>query len=473
MIRKRNNGALRAIAAMQKCQGNSEAEEILNRLSMGRKSFETLLEKVLGSVMQISSLDLALEEKSGELTQIGDTLFQVVDKVRSTTEISAESTEEVVNAHEKLTAVIMDVTADSQSIMQELQKSEEFLKEVESVSDETIQNSQKMQKDMEELLTVIDSMNEVINGINVISGQTNLLALNASIEAARAGEAGKGFAVVADEIRQLADQTKELTAHMDHFVGRIHTASEMSASSVGTTVEALNKINVNLYEVSKRNSKNSEDAKGIAEAITGAAAFSQEMLSSTGNMNQSIRELREDCVEMTESAKQIQTASEQMAELIKPIGEVEKQLDDSVKVMGKMSQDVFYRLDNEIFINSVQGAVLAHQKWLVTLQAIKDQGEKLPLQTDQHKCGFGHFYYSISPNQPDILQIWDQLEEKHATFHRYGREVIQFMETGKVSEAEQTFKSAEKLSGELIRDFETVIALAQQCTKKGVSVFEV
>lgn len=63
---------------------------------------------------------------------------------------------------------------------------------------------------MEELLTVIESMNEVINGINVISGQTNLLALNASIEAARAGEAGKGFAVVADEIRQLADQTKEL-----------------------------------------------------------------------------------------------------------------------------------------------------------------------------------------------------------------------------------------------------------------------
>ena len=47
--------------------------------------------------------------------------------------------------------------------------------------------------DMNELLSVVGRMNEVIEGINSISSQTNLLALNASIEAARAGEAGKDF----------------------------------------------------------------------------------------------------------------------------------------------------------------------------------------------------------------------------------------------------------------------------------------
>ena len=78
---------------------------------------------------------------------------------------------------------------------------------------------------MNQLSKIISQMNNVIEGINAISSQTNLLALNASIEAARAGEAGKGFAVVADEIRELADETKKLTASMGRFVADIHSAS--------------------------------------------------------------------------------------------------------------------------------------------------------------------------------------------------------------------------------------------------------
>ena len=73
--------------------------------------------------------------------------------------------------------------------------------------------------------------------------------MDASIEAARAGEAGRGFAVVAEEIRELATETKSLTARMGAFVNEIQTASQKSSGSVDTTVKELEHINENIPDV--------------------------------------------------------------------------------------------------------------------------------------------------------------------------------------------------------------------------------
>ncbi len=55
----------------------------------------------------------------------------------------------------------------------------------------------------------VQQINQATEFITSIAEETNLLSLNASIEAARAGEHGRGFAVVAGQIQKLAEQSNQ------------------------------------------------------------------------------------------------------------------------------------------------------------------------------------------------------------------------------------------------------------------------
>lgn len=471
-MRKSKHEEVLQLLAEMKPVTDRQALDIQKRLQTGQKGLEQILGQILNAEMQMSAMDLALEDNAEKLDDVSAELYDVTQKVQSASEITSRSSTEMVDAHENLSKMIQEVTERSGEIHQELEKSNTFLKEVISLSRKTIQSSNEMKTDMTDLLKIIDSMNEVIEGINAISGQTNLLALNASIEAARAGEAGKGFAVVADEIRQLADETKGLTAHMDEFVEKIHTASRQSAASVTGTVDSLEKMNEDLSQVMNFNSSNSNTVKSIADFITNIAASSQEMFSSSVNVENMVHQLKEDCRILSDSAQLLQDTSSQMHATIEPIKEMESGLDDSLKIMGEMTKDTFYMLDNEIFIHSVQGAILAHKKWLVTLESIKKNKIILPLQTNERKCGFGHFYYSITPVNPEVLSVWEGIEEKHKRFHGYGKELVAQLQQGQAEEADRIYQQAEKLSVELINDFENVIALVEKCSETGKNVFQ-
>lgn len=471
MRKKKQDEVLHALSLMEPVQDN-QAQEIQLRILQGRKNLEKILGRVLNAELQISAVDLSLEANADKLNGVSEELYDVTGKLQSASEITSVSSTEMVNTHESLAQMLQKITESSKEIHGDLEKSDHFLGEVIDLSQKTIHNSNELKTDMTDLLTVISSMNEVIDGINAISGQTNLLALNASIEAARAGEAGKGFAVVADEIRQLADNTKELTAHMDEFVDKIHAASQQSANSVSVTVDALQKINDNLSQVMGFNKSNSNSIKMIAGDITNIAACSQEVFSSSTNVESMVHRLKDDCQILNRSSETLLETSKQIHDLITPIREMEAGLDESLKTIGSMTKDVFYMLDNEIFINSVQGAILAHKKWLATIESIKTSKVIKPLQTNEHKCGFGHFYYSIQPANEEILPIWEGIEGKHRDFHNYGKELIKQVQLGNAQEAENIYQQAQQLSVNLIGDFEQVIALAQKCNAKGINVFQ-
>lgn len=471
MRKRKHDEVMNALAAMRPVT-DAQAASMYQRLQEGKNNLGQIISQILNAEMQISALDLSLEDNAERLTKVSSDLGGITQKLREASESSAMSSKEMVNAHEGLSRMIQEVTASSGEIYQELEKSNNFLTDVLQLSNSAITSSNEMKTDMTDLLTVIDSMNEVIEGINNISAQTNLLALNASIEAARAGEAGKGFAVVADEIRQLADGTKELTAHMDKFVGKIHNASQQSAASVTTTVSSLEKINDNLQEVMTLNKNNSKSVKFISEYITNIASNNEELFATTTNVEHIMSQLKEDCSTLRDSSVTLQETSEQLHSNIGPIKEMEAGLDEALKVFGGMMTDSFYMLDNDIFINAVEGAVLAHKKWLATLEMIKNNNVIVPLQTNDHKCGFGHFYYSVQPGNQEILSVWKGIEGKHMEFHAYGKELIQLIKQGRSDDAENTYRKAEKLSVDLIGDFEKIISLAKSCGKNGINVFQ-
>lgn len=146
-------------------------------------------------------------------------------------------------------------------------------------------------------------------------------------------------------------------------------------------------------------------------------------------------------------------------------------MDNVAKVIGEMSRDAFYRMDNAVFDAYVQKAMEAHRAWLETLHTMVTEKNVLTLQFDDTKCGFGHFYYSMHPENPAIAPVWNALAEKHRRFHGYGKEVQQALFDENAEKAEEIYLEAEKCSNELQNDFAAILNISAGLSQNGQSVF--
>ncbi len=462
------------ISRMVPLEGNQEPEavQMQKRLERGRTEFNGLVQGVFASVMKISALDLSLHSCTKRLVGISGSVQDVAKRVVSAAQRTGDNMSEVVSAQQSFTENAIQISETASEMKEQMSAGGAELEQIVSESEDTIRNSNEMKQDMEQLMNVLNSMNEVIKGINSISAQTNMLALNASIEAARAGESGRGFAVVAQQIRSLADETKQLTASMDELVERIGSASRMSCESLEKTVVELGEMQENLGKVLDINRTNEQNLAVILENVTTIAASGEEIFSAVTDVQNQMSELGDDCAKLEEQADAMGNVSSDLQVSIQPVEEVEKELDGTAKRMGGMVNDVFYMLDNQVFLNTVQNAVGAHQKWLGTLEKMVEERRCSPLQLDDTKCAFGHFYYAMTPANRELSDIWSGLGDKHRRFHGYGRSVMEAIERGDYSAAEQKVQEARKLSGELINDFNRIIDITRRLDENRLSAFQ-
>lgn len=429
--------------------GEPELSSMYHRLLHNRDQFAEILEKNIKAVMQISSLDLTVQHETDKILEISHNVAKATEVIFGA---SGEHSElEGNNSLEQLTNTIIRVSEETEEVYQKIEKGQQELTSIRDLSAQAIEVSKEMRKDMDELLDVINNMNEVIAGIESISMQTNLLALNASIEAARAGKAGRGFAVVADEIRALAEQTQKLTGDMGEFVEGIRGASQKSAGSTTNTIEALGTMTGKIGNVWELNDENQRHVSKVSESVTSLAAVSEEISSTMAEME---NQLRNSTDFMREIGNELMKATE-------PVVEIEETLDSAVKQMGQMSGDSFFHMKNAEFCRYVQNAINAHRSWIKNLEKMVKERVIVPLQLDSTKCGFGHFYYSITPEIPGIREIWDGLAEKHQKFHGFGSDAINALFEEDYAKAEQVCRAAEEYSRELISDMEKMIRIAE------------
>ena len=102
-------------------------------------------------------------------------------------------------------------------------------------------------------------------------------------------------------------------------------------------------------------------------------------------------------------------------------------------------------------------AISSHHTWLSNLKKMVDERTIIPLQLDSSKCGFGHFYYAMTPDIPGVLPIWEGLEAKHRKFHTYGQSVINALNRADYMEASRIYVEAENYSRDLISDMENIL----------------
>lgn len=462
------------IARMIPVEGNKNPDvtQMQERLRNGRENFNHLVKSVFSSVMKISALDLVMRDCTDRMSEVNHILCTVSKELGETARTTEENMAEVVSVHESFNENIQQVAELAGEMSSKVCDSSNELNSIVVKSEETMNNSTEMKRDMEQLMSVLANMTEVINGINSISSQTNLLALNASIEAARAGDAGRGFAVVAEQIRNLADETQQLTAGMGGLVSRIEEASKTTYQSLDKTVEDIGEMRGNLFRVLDNNQKNERSIADIADSVTTIAASGQEIFSSVTTIQEQVSRITSECDNLNLQAEDISRISEDLKVGTQPVAVVEKELDDTAKQMGTMVHDLFYMVDNHSFITTVQNAILAHQNWLKTLENMVRSRQCVPLQTDDTKCAFGHFYYAMKPQNRAIVDIWGGLGEKHRMFHSLGKNVVAAIRQGDIAKAEKEYQRATEISEDLISEFNRIIEQAKKLDQNKIAVFE-
>lgn len=426
---------------------NPELQNIYQRLVRGRKQFAEIFDKNIKTVMQISSLDLTMQYQTEKIVDISRKIAKAAENIFGIEKNSDIGARQRNSRHEELTNTIINVSSQTTEVYQKIETSQNELTNIKELSDQTIGISMELQQDMDDLLKIINRMNEVISGIDSISLQTNLLALNASIEASRSGEAGRGFAVVAGEIRSLAEETQNLTGSMGSFVENIKVASQKSVKSASQTIQALESMTGMIKNVWELNNENQQHVSEVNESMSSIAAVSEEISSSMEEMENQLKD-------STDFMAQV---SVDLKKAIEPVVDIEHTLDETVKQMGSMAKDAFYHLENEEFSQYLKNAIGAHRTWLGTLKRMVDESMILPLQLDSSKCGFGHFYYAMTPDIPETKSLWEALGEKHKRFHQFGAQVIQALTDENYEKARLIYNEAEEYSKGLIADLELLL----------------
>jgi len=475
MRKGKDKKIIEAIACLKDTENIAGSPELVNihtRLLKGRASFEGIMTNTLTSAMNISNLDLQVSDRVEELSELSENLLGAAADLNHISGEVAAVTKQVATAHDCLAQSITEISGNTMDCLQAIESSEENVLNIERLSKDAEADSKKMQTDMSALLAVVEQMQAVIGSINAISGQTNLLALNASIEAARAGEAGKGFAVVADEIRQLADETRALTSNMSEFVTNIRTASQQSAESVETTVVSLNQINENITVIVEGNIENRKRLQDINESLTNIAATSEEISSSMNEVENQASQLDDKVSEVTKDVETLKEVSSGIGDVVKPMITIEECLKDTNRELGEMALDAFYMPSNRVFIERVGNAIDAHKSWLEKLSYMIENGKPEPLQTNDHRCAFGHFYYAVKPKNPGILTIWKEIRDQHKEFHANGDKAIAALKNGNQDVARGFLKQSEEISKKLLMDFEELVRLAEKLEGEKIRIFE-
>lgn len=451
----------------KKAKGNTGGELSKEALT---EQIKGMLKSSFGAATLMSSFDLKLSFFSNKINQIIHGMRHTVTAVSNAAEDISNASAQISNSSTLLAGTIIEITKESEALSGSFITSNDLLQKVKNENGVVIKNTEFMKNDVDSLLSTIQKIKKTIDGISDISEQTNILAINASIEAARAGAAGKGFNIVAKETKTLSEKTNTLLLSLNMLVDEIDVSSKKSSDSVTRTIGSIYHVNEDIETVSEMVSKNVTSLGKMTENITNIAASSEEINSSLTECSTTLDTINTDVQNVADSTQQLESVSGSLNEMSGAMKQLEEKINGLTHSSGKLANSKQFGLLNADFTQTVEDAIKAHTAWMSTLKSMTDHMDVTPLQTDDHKCGFGHFYYAVTPSSDKVITIWKSIETYHHALHKTGSTVIKCIEQSDHHGAFTQTQTADNLSKQIINAFRQILDIVKEMDRAGERV---
>ncbi|WP_283709524.1 methyl-accepting chemotaxis protein [Pseudoalteromonas prydzensis] len=283
-----------------------ESNELKNIVSKNPKTevgeiatyFNQLIERQRLEANERAQMLKVINDFMQEMSEHLHSISEQTDASHHQVEQNQELLADIQQIGEQVNDINGKVADNAKHTFSAMEQSLGFAENMLSASSNTQQRVGQGLHSLQELLSGVQDVGQVIEMIRNIADQTNLLALNAAIESARAGEHGRGFAVVADEVRKLARQTQGSLSDINNQLNLLSENSSMVSTQISALAEDAQQQTDNAQEL-KRNSEgvadNAQDANKVAfEAMELAKQqnalldnFSQSMQSMKGQVSES------------------------------------------------------------------------------------------------------------------------------------------------------------------------------------------
>ncbi len=314
------------------------------------QALNSMIEKLRSVVSEISAISAVVAKSSSELSTLTQDVEAATRNVNRQFELTAGDIQNISASLEEVNSSIEEIAASAQNVSKATQElsaaagnmkssAETSVKMINEVADSFEKTYQEVQKAFElvrRLAENAQNIGEIVETINSIAEQTNLLALNAAIEAARAGEAGRGFAVVADEIRKLAEESKQATGKIANILKQIQDQTREVSASTERTVTSIRESR----EASVRISEHLKDImkliQRVVQMIETTTAAAEEQSAATQEITSAVDSSSKTLVNQVEKMESVKKELENIEKSVKTLAKTGPELQESVEKLNNL-----------------------------------------------------------------------------------------------------------------------------------------